>query len=83
MNAYYHTSFHSQKEKLALFAQISDCIQSPSLRNNAHYMNYLSNAISILLMFCEELDSVTRMRYVTNFKKNKNYNFFDEIYTQK
>lgn len=58
----FHTLFRSQKEKLALFAQISDCIQSPSLRSNAHYLNYLSNAISILLMFCEEMDSATRMR---------------------
>lgn len=52
----------SQKEKLALFTQISDCIQSAALRGNANYLNFVSNAVSILLMFCEDIDSVVRMR---------------------
>lgn len=56
--------FYSQKEKLALFAQISECIQSSALRTNVNYLGFVSNAVSILLMFCEDIDSVVRMRYV-------------------
>lgn len=52
----------SPKEKLAWFTQISDCIQSSGLRGNANYLNFISNAVSILLMFCEDIDSVVRMR---------------------
>lgn len=54
---------HSQKEKLALFTQISDCVQAPALRANANYLTFVSNAVSILLMFCEDCDPVIRMRY--------------------
>lgn len=60
----------SQKEKLALFTQISDCIQSPALRGNINYLGFVSNAVSILLMFCEDIDSVVRMRY---FRQNYNW----------
>lgn len=51
---------------MSLFGQIADCIESPALRSNTHYLSYVSNAVTILLMFCEELDSVTRIRYVAN-----------------
>lgn len=54
---------NSQKEKLSLFAQIADCVESPALRSNTNYLSYVSNAVTILLMFCEELDSVTRIRF--------------------
>ncbi|XP_055308266.1 uncharacterized protein LOC129572348 [Sitodiplosis mosellana] len=59
----------SQKEKLALFAQISDCIQSPALRGNVNYLSLISNAVSILLMFCEDIDSVVRMSAEENLNR--------------
>lgn len=34
---------------------------SPSLRAHANYLQQLSDAVTILLMFCEEMDSVVRM----------------------
>lgn len=52
---------YSQKEKLTLFGQIADCIVSTHMRANTNYLQHLSTAVTILLMFCEELDSVVRM----------------------
>ncbi|XP_031632927.1 huntingtin [Contarinia nasturtii] len=59
----------SQKEKLILFTQISDSIQSPALRGNVNYLVYVSNAVSILLMFCEDVDSVVRMSAEENLNR--------------
>lgn len=55
-----------------MFAQIADCIESPALRSNTNYLGYVSTALTILLMFCEELDSVTRIRYVGRMCKYSN-----------
>lgn len=61
--------FSSQKEKLAYFVQIADSIQSLSMQNHSNYLNNISTAITILLMFCEEIDSVTRMNAEENLNK--------------
>lgn len=58
---FYVRSKHSQKEKLALFGQIADCILSVTMRAHVNYLQHLSTAITMLLMFCEEMDSVVRM----------------------
>lgn len=52
----------SQKEKIQLFTQITECIHSSTLRVNVSYLNHVGTAISILLMFCEELDADVRVR---------------------
>lgn len=59
----------SQEEKVAHFTQIAECIESAALRTNVNYVVYLSNALSMLLMFCEELDSVTRMSAEENLNR--------------
>lgn len=59
----------SQDDKIAHFVQIAEGIESSALRTNVNYANYLSNAVTILLMFCEELDSVTRMSAEENLSR--------------
>lgn len=63
----------SQKEKLAHFVQIADAIQSLAMQSHANYLKNVSTAITILLMFCEEMDSVTRMAAEENLNKIVRY----------
>lgn len=66
----YEFLFHcSSKEKLNYFSQITECIQSVPFRANPNYLNHLSTAISVLLLFCEEIDSVIRMNAEENLYK--------------
>lgn len=58
---FFFVSFLSQQEKILHFKEIVECLQSAALRTNPNYLTYLSGGLSILLLFCEDTDSVTRM----------------------
>lgn len=58
-----------KKEKLAHFHQISDCLLQPSMIGHLNYAKYCSDAINLLLFFCEDLDSLVRMNAEENLNK--------------
>lgn len=61
--------FSSSKDKIPQFNQIVDCLQSSSMRSNTNYQNHLSTAVGVLLLFCEDMESVTRMNAEENLNK--------------
>lgn len=61
--------YFSSKEKITHFNQIVDSIQSVSMRSNSNYQNHISTAVGVLLLFCEDMESVTRMSAEENLNK--------------
>ncbi|XP_037950021.1 huntingtin-like [Teleopsis dalmanni] len=59
----------SQKEKIACFQHIADCITHPALASHHNYATHCSKATNVLLLFCEDLDSVVRMCAEENLNK--------------
>ncbi|XP_046806711.1 uncharacterized protein LOC111675673 isoform X2 [Lucilia cuprina] len=59
----------SQKEKIACFQRISECIISPVMAAHLNYATFCSKAVNILLLFCEDLDSVVRISAEENLNK--------------
>ncbi|XP_055389254.1 protein PFC0760c isoform X2 [Condylostylus longicornis] len=59
----------TSKEKINYFHQISDFIISPAMTSQPNYAKYCSNAIGILLLFCEDLDTPVRMNAEENLNK--------------
>ncbi|XP_001955065.3 uncharacterized protein LOC6501358 isoform X1 [Drosophila ananassae] len=59
----------SQKQKIACFQQIAECIMSPSLAGHINYSAHCGTATNVLLLFCEDLDSVVRMSAEENLNK--------------
>lgn len=59
----------SQKEKIACFQRVAECIVSPSMAAHLNYANYCSKAVNILLLFCEDLDSMVRISAEENLNK--------------
>ncbi|KAH8332800.1 hypothetical protein KR074_011076 [Drosophila pseudoananassae] len=59
----------SQKQKIACFQQIAECIMSPSLAGHINYAAHCGTATNVLLLFCEDLDSVVRMSAEENLNK--------------
>lgn len=60
---------YSQKEKLAHFANISDFITSPSIQNHPNQIKFISHSLTVLLMFCEEMDSTVHLNAEENLNK--------------
>lgn len=58
---------HSTKEKIAKFEQIQQSLSA--LQNHSNYKNFLSNAVQILLLFCEDNDSNCRISAEENLNK--------------
>ncbi|XP_055853501.1 uncharacterized protein LOC129917148 isoform X2 [Episyrphus balteatus] len=59
----------SQKEKINCFQHIAECILSPAMVSHINYATHCSNATSVLLLFCEDLDSVVRMSAEENLNR--------------
>ncbi|KAH8383215.1 hypothetical protein KR009_007393 [Drosophila setifemur] len=59
----------SQKQKITCFQQIAECIMSPSLTGHINYAAHCGTATNVLLLFCEDLDSVVRMSAEENLNK--------------
>ncbi|XP_017062532.1 LOW QUALITY PROTEIN: uncharacterized protein LOC108102290 [Drosophila ficusphila] len=59
----------SQKQKIACFQQIAECIMSPSLAGHINYAAHCGTATNVLLLFCEDVDSVVRMSAEENLNK--------------
>ncbi|XP_023034526.1 uncharacterized protein LOC6647961 [Drosophila willistoni] len=59
----------SQKQKIVCFQQIADCILSSSLAGHINYAAHCGTATNVLLLFCEDLDSVVRMSAEENLNK--------------
>lgn len=59
----------SQKEKIACFQRIAECIISPTMHGHLNYATYCSKAVNILLLFCEDLDSACRVHAEENLNK--------------
>lgn len=60
---------HSQKQKITCFQQIAECIMSPSLAGHINYAAHCGTATNVLLLFCEDVDSVVRMSAEENLNK--------------
>ncbi|XP_032597539.1 uncharacterized protein LOC6569724 [Drosophila grimshawi] len=59
----------SQKQKIACFQQIAECIMSPALAAHINYAAHCGTATNVLLLFCEDFDSVVRMSAEENLNK--------------
>ncbi|XP_022211914.2 LOW QUALITY PROTEIN: uncharacterized protein LOC111067168 [Drosophila obscura] len=59
----------SQKQKITCFQQIAECIMSPSLAGHINYAAHCGTATNVLLLFCEDLDSQTRVSAEENLNK--------------
>ncbi|KAH8247796.1 hypothetical protein KR038_010072 [Drosophila bunnanda] len=59
----------SQKQKITCFQQIAECIMSPSLASHINYAAHCGTATNVLLLFCEDLDSVVRMSAEENLNR--------------
>ncbi|XP_013101721.2 uncharacterized protein LOC106083330 [Stomoxys calcitrans] len=59
----------SQKEKIACFQRIAECIMSPAMHGHINYSTFCSKAVNILLLFCEDLDSTCRVHAEENLNK--------------
>ncbi|XP_017083196.2 LOW QUALITY PROTEIN: uncharacterized protein LOC108116020 [Drosophila eugracilis] len=59
----------SQKQKINCFQQIAECIMSPSLAGHINYAAHCGTATNVLLLFCEDVDSVVRMSAEENLNK--------------
>ncbi|KAJ6637731.1 Huntingtin [Pseudolycoriella hygida] len=59
----------SEKEKLAHFANISDVITSPTIKNHPNQMTFISHSLAVLLMFCEEMDSAIHLNAEEHLNK--------------
>ncbi|KAH8312123.1 hypothetical protein KR044_009489, partial [Drosophila immigrans] len=59
----------SQKQKIACFQQIAECIMSPALASHINYAAHCGTATNVLLLFCEDFDSVVRMSAEENLNK--------------
>ncbi|KAH8363432.1 hypothetical protein KR084_010163 [Drosophila pseudotakahashii] len=59
----------SQKQKITCFQQIAECIMSPSLAGHINYAAHCGTATNVLLLFCEDVDSVVRMSAEENLNK--------------
>lgn len=57
----------STKEKIAKFDQIQ--VSLSSLQHHSNYKNFLSSAVQILLLFCEDIDSNCRISAEENLSK--------------
>jgi huntingtin len=57
----------STKEKISRFDQI--CISLSALQHHSNYKNFLSSAVQILLLFCEDNDSNCRISAEENLNK--------------
>lgn len=60
-------SIFSTKEKIAKFDQIQSSLSA--LQNNSNFKTYLSNAVQILLLFCEDNDSNCRISAEENLSR--------------
>ncbi|XP_064551246.1 uncharacterized protein htt [Drosophila montana] len=59
----------SQKQKIACFQQIAECIMSAALAGHINYAAHCGTATNVLLLFCEDFDSVVRMSAEENLNK--------------
>lgn len=59
--------FFSTKEKILKFDQIQSLLLS--LQNHSNYKSFLSNAVQILLLFCEDNDSNCRISAEENLNR--------------
>ncbi|XP_054734101.1 uncharacterized protein LOC129241666 [Anastrepha obliqua] len=59
----------SQKEKIACFQHIAECIMSPGLAGHINYATHINMATTVLLLFCEDLDPVVRMNAEENLNR--------------
>ncbi|KAH8241161.1 hypothetical protein KR032_000598, partial [Drosophila birchii] len=59
----------SQKQKITCFQQIAECIMAPSLASHINYATHCGTATNVLLLFCEDLDSVVRMSAEENLNR--------------
>ncbi|KAM7364552.1 huntingtin isoform 3-T3 [Cochliomyia hominivorax] len=59
----------SQKEKIACFQRVAECIMSPVMAAHLNYATFCTKAVNILLLFCEDLDSVVRISAEENLNK--------------
>ncbi|XP_061397578.1 uncharacterized protein LOC133333280 [Musca vetustissima] len=59
----------SEKEKIACFQKISECITSPLMHGHLNYATFCSKATNILLLFCEDLDPTCRVHAEENLNK--------------
>ncbi|XP_020811155.1 LOW QUALITY PROTEIN: uncharacterized protein LOC110186345 [Drosophila serrata] len=59
----------SQKQKITCFQQIAECIMSPGLATHINYPAHCGTATNVLLLFCEDLDSVVRMSAEENLNR--------------
>lgn len=57
----------STKEKIAKFEQIQSSLAS--LQSHTNYKNFLSSAVQILLLFCEENEASSRISAEENLNK--------------
>lgn len=64
---YLHFWFFSTKEKIAKFDQIQSSLSA--LQNHSNYKTFLSNAVQILLLFCEDNDSNCRISAEENLSR--------------
>lgn len=62
-------SLCSQKQKIACFQQIAECIMSKALAGHINYAAHCGTATNVLLLFCEDFDSVVRMSAEENLNK--------------
>ncbi|CAO1418775.1 unnamed protein product [Diamesa serratosioi] len=59
----------SSAVKIAKFNVIQESLLSSSLQSNSNYKTFLSNAVTIFLLFCEENDSTIRISAEENLNK--------------
>ncbi|XP_030371655.1 uncharacterized protein LOC115621948 [Scaptodrosophila lebanonensis] len=59
----------SQKQKIGCFQHIAECIMSPAMAGHINYSAHCGTATNVLLLFCEDLDSVVRMSAEENLNK--------------
>uniref|UniRef100_A0A1B0B3C5 Huntingtin n=1 Tax=Glossina palpalis gambiensis TaxID=67801 RepID=A0A1B0B3C5_9MUSC len=59
----------SQEEKIACFQRIAEFITAPAMATQLNYATYISKATNVLLLFCEDLDSIIRMSAEENLNK--------------
>ncbi|XP_067624466.1 uncharacterized protein htt [Eurosta solidaginis] len=59
----------NQKEKIACFQHIAECIMSPALAGHINYATHINMATTVLLLFCEDLDPVVRMNAEENLNR--------------
>lgn len=67
INLMFLLSFFSTKEKIAKFDQIQNSLAA--LQSHSNYKTFLSSAVQILLLFCEDNDSNCRISAEENLNR--------------